>query len=132
MTGGERARVLDASALLAWLREEPGAGVVEERLSGAFVSAVNLSEVMQKSLAVGVEVSGLAEDIGALGVSFVGFGAEEAAVAAGMWPGTRALGLSLADRACLETAVRLGLPALTADRPWREIEWEGLSVEVIR
>jgi len=132
VTEGEWSRVLDASALLAWLREEPGAEVVEECLSGSFVSAVNLSEVMQKSLAGGVEISGLVEDLVALGISFVAFGAEQAVVAAELWPSTRPLGLSLADRACLATAVGLGLPALTADRSWAEIEWEGLSVETIR
>lgn len=125
-------RVLDASALLAWLQEEPGAEVVEGYLSGSFVSAVNLSEVLQKSLAEGIESSGVVEDLTELGLSFVSFGTEEAAVAAGMWPVARSLGLGLADRACLATAVVLGLPALTADRPWREVEWEGLSVEVIR
>ncbi len=124
--------MLDASALLAWLREEPGAEVVEGRIAASFVSAVNLSEVLQKSLAEGVEVSGMGEDLEALGVSFVGFGAEQARVAARMWPRTRPLGLGLADRACLATAVGLGVPALTADRPWEEVEWEGLSVEVIR
>lgn len=125
-------RVLDASALLAWLQEEPGAEVVEGYLSGSFVSAVNLSEVLQKSLAEGIESSGVVEDLTELGLSFVSFGTEEATVAAGMWPVARSLGLGLADRACLATAVVLGLPALTADRPWREVEWEGLSVEVIR
>lgn len=125
-------RVLDASALLAWLQEEPGAEVVEGYLSESFVSAVNLSEVLQKSLAEGIESSGVVEDLTELGLSFVRFGTEEAAVAAGMWPVARSLGLGLADRACLATAVVLGLPALTADRPWREVEWEGLSVEVIR
>ena len=127
-------RVLDASAVLAWLREEPGVQVVEERLSGSVISAVNLSKVLQKSLAVGSEVSGasLVGDLSGLGLSFVGFRTEEAYVAASMWSAARPLGLGLADRACLATAVVLGVPALTADRPWRELEWEGLSVEVIR
>jgi hypothetical protein len=29
-------------------------------------------------------------------------------------------------------AVGFGLPTLTADRPWVEVEWKGLSVELIR
>ena len=41
--------VLDASALLALLQEEPGADLVEELLDGAIMSAVNLSEVIQKA-----------------------------------------------------------------------------------
>jgi hypothetical protein len=32
----------------------------------------------------------------------------------------------------MATAAGLGVPALTADRPWEKVEWEGLSVEVIR
>ena len=125
-------RVLDASALLAWLRDEPGAEVVEKHLLGSFVSAVNLSEVIQKSLAEGIEISGMAEDLVGVGLSLSNFGTQEAQVAAALWPATRPLALGIADRACMATALVLGLPALTADRPWRKVEWEGLSVEVIR
>ncbi len=76
-------RVLDASALLAWLREEPGAEYVERALDGARISAVNLSEVLQKSLAAGLtpmETSPLPEDLGTLGLSVVDFGTREAGV----------------------------------------------------
>ena len=45
--------VIDASAVFAWLRDEPGADTVAGRLDGSFLSAVNLSEVLQKHLAVG-------------------------------------------------------------------------------
>jgi ribonuclease VapC len=128
--------VIDASALLAWLRDEPGADAVAGRLSGSFLSAVNLSEVLQKHLAVGAlsgaEAAGFAGDLASLGLSVVPFGERDAAVAAVMREGTRHLGLGLADRTCLSTAVRFGLPALTADRPWAGVEWEGLSVELIR
>ena len=40
--------VLDASALMAVLREEPGAATVEAVLDRAAISAVNLSEVQAK------------------------------------------------------------------------------------
>ena len=42
--------VLDASSLLAFLHDEPGADRVWSVLSGARVCAVNWSEVVQKSL----------------------------------------------------------------------------------
>jgi len=125
-------RVLDASALLAWLGEEPGAEVVERSLEGSAVSAVNLSEVLQKGMVAGAEAPGVAGDLSDLGVSVAVFGAEEAALAAELWGPTRGLGLGIADRACMATAVALGLPALTADREWRGVEFEGLAVEVIR
>jgi ribonuclease VapC len=128
--------LIDASAVLAWLRDEPGADTVASRLDGSFLSAVNLSEVLQKYLAVGAlsgpEAAGFAGDLASLGLSVVPFGEREAAVAAMMWDETRRLGLGLADRACMATAVRFGLPVLTADRPWTEVEWESLSVELIR
>lgn len=124
--------MVDASAVLAWLREEPGADVVAERLTGSHVSAVNLSEVLQKSLASGADADGLAEDLLVVGLLVADFGAEQASVAAELWGPTRRLGLGVADRACLATAVVLGVPALTADRAWAGIEREGLSVELIR
>ena len=54
--------VLDASALLAYLHDEPGSATVEEVLSEAVISAVNLAEVIQKAIAREVEVNGLRED----------------------------------------------------------------------
>lgn len=127
--------MLDASALLAWLRKEPGAETVGRALDGALISAVNLSEVLQKSLAAGLtsaDTSPLPEDLGTLGVSVVSFGTREAGVSAELWSVTHSLGLSLADRACLATAICLESPAMTADRGWEGIEWENLTVEFIR
>ncbi len=48
--------VLDASALLALLQQEPGAETVETLLEEAVISSVNWSEVVQKSLERGVEL----------------------------------------------------------------------------
>ena len=42
--------VLDASAVLALLKKEPGADAVRARLGGSLISAVNLSEVISKHL----------------------------------------------------------------------------------
>lgn len=46
--------VLDASALLALLRDEPGADEVARVLDKAIISAVNLQEVWKELLASGV------------------------------------------------------------------------------
>jgi PIN domain nuclease of toxin-antitoxin system len=46
--------VLDASALLAFLRDEPGAEVVERALeAGAAIRAANWAEVLSKAAEVG-------------------------------------------------------------------------------
>ena len=133
-SGAPGARVLDASAVMAWLQEERGAEIVDDYLSISYVSTVNLSEVLQKSAVAEVEVSvsSLTGDLQSLGMTFVDFGPDEAHAAAGMWPVAAPLGLGIADRACLATAVVLGVPALTADGPWKDVEWEGLTVELIR
>ena len=47
--------------------------------------------------------------------------------------GTRAVGLSLGDRARLAPARQLGLPAVTADRTWERLELPNpVAVVVVR
>jgi PIN domain nuclease of toxin-antitoxin system len=122
--------VTDASAMLALLHDEPGADAVATILAVSIVSAVNWAEVLQKARAHGIEVEGLEQDLAHLGVGFVPFTTREAAVAADLWNrGMRAL--SLADRACLATAVVRGLPVVTADRAWSSLGLE-IQVKVIR
>lgn len=110
--------VLDASALLAFLQNEPGCDQVEAALPAAVISSVNWAEVMQKSIAAGVGVEGLREDLEALGVTILPFTAEEAEIAAQLWQKTRQVGLSLGDRACLSVGIRLETEVLTADQVW--------------
>lgn len=56
--------VLDASALLAFVFEEPGSALVEELLStgGCLLSAVNYSEVIAKLAERGISSTQLASD----------------------------------------------------------------------
>lgn len=122
--------VLDASAMLAMLQDEPGSEVVEPLLETAVVSSVNWSEVAQKSLERGVEVAGLREDLTALGLTLAPFTTRDAEDAASLRGLTAGLGLSLADRACLALATRLGTEALTTDRVWAAVA--SVPVRVIR
>ena len=122
--------VTDASAMLATLHGEPGADAVAMILATTIVSAVNWSEVAQKARAHGVNVDGLQEELTHLGVGFVPFTTAEAEIAAELWHrGARSL--SLADRACLATAIARGVPVVTADRAWSDLVLE-VEVKVIR
>lgn len=123
--------MLDASALVALLREESGADQVERLLDGAYVSAVNWSEVVVRHRAVDLKAEELREGIEALGVRIVAFGAEDAELTAELREPTRGRGLSLADRACLALAGRLGGTAFTADRAWTGLD-VGVPVVLIR
>ena len=123
--------VLDASALIALLWDEPGAEAVEPLLGRAVVSAVNWAEVLQRFRADEVEIAGKRDSVEALGIGIEDFSAEDADAVAELWQATRRVGLSLADRACLALAHRLRLPAHTADRDWRKVD-VGVAVVLIR
>jgi PIN domain nuclease of toxin-antitoxin system len=123
--------VLDASALLAVLRAEPGSDQVEPRLEGARIGAVNLSEVVAKLVDDGVPETEIRRAIDRLELDIHAFDARDAYLAGALRKGTRALGLSLGDRACLALAQSLGAPALTADRSWSRLDL-GIAIELIR
>lgn len=123
--------VIDASALMAYLHDEPGATRVSDCLDGSLIASINLCEVIQKAKQFGADIDGLHEDLIALGIRIEPFGVQHALIAADLWQTTRARGLSLADRACLAVALEQEAPVLTADRAWGEITLP-VAVEVIR
>jgi ribonuclease VapC len=71
--------VLDASALIALLRSEPGAEVVRQSLDGAIISAVNYSEVLKKAVARGGLIEIAVTRIEALSISIIPFDQRQAA-----------------------------------------------------
>lgn len=129
--------ILDASALLAYLREETGADVVAEAIAdGAAISTVNLAEVLSRSANRGADPATLAAtltDNGLLGgaITVEPFTVADAIDTARLRPLTRDAGLSLGDRACLALARRLNSPAVTADAAWRGIT-HGVELRQIR
>ena len=124
--------VLDASALLALLNQEEGSDLVAELVAaGAAIGAVNLSEVAAKLSLAGMPEAQIRETLDPLGLEVVPFDGEQAYQAALLVGPTRAVGLSLGDRACLALAAQVGLPAVTADRAWRQLELD-IHIRVIR
>jgi len=132
-----KVEVLDASALLAFLLNEPGASRVEESLDrGALMSAINWAEVLSKLVDRG-------EDADTVVAKLQGQGVLEAALrieplgttlaihVARLRNLTRPFGLSLADRACLALAAEFDTVALTADRQWDKLDFP-VKVELIR
>jgi ribonuclease VapC len=120
--------VLDASALLAYLREEPGAEVVDGLLADARMASVNWAEVVQTSLSAGVDVEGMQEDLQALGMRVEPFLPVDGERAGRLWPLTRQQGWSLGGRACLSLGLRLGLTVVTCDRAWAQLP---LDLEIL-
>lgn len=73
--------VIDASALLAAFFDEPGADVVAERMSGALMSAVNLSEVVAKLTDRGAAREQIVEIMAQLDIEIVPHDGPQAMVA---------------------------------------------------
>jgi PIN domain nuclease of toxin-antitoxin system len=123
--------VLDASALLALLNEEPGGDRVIAAIPGALLCAVNHSEVVAKLADAGMPEVAIRGALEALGLEVVPFGLQLSLRAGMLRPVTRSRGLSLGDRACLALALEAGLPVLTTERSWVDLDL-GLRVEVVR
>jgi ribonuclease VapC len=103
--------VLDASALLALLQNEPGAEVAAVRLPDCVISAVSLSEVVAKLVDYGLPEADLRAALDVLDLEVREFDTEAAYAAGELRRITRRAGLSLGDCACLALAMRLGAAA---------------------
>jgi PIN domain nuclease of toxin-antitoxin system len=124
--------VLDASALLALLQDEPGAELVADLLPGGIISAVNLSEVVAKLTDRGMPGEAARAALEGLPIVVHPFDRESAYQAGALRPTTRTVGLSLGDRACLALAIHLDATAVTADRAWASLAEDTARITVIR
>ena len=113
--------VLDASALLAMLRGQAGAKKVEGALTEASMSVVNMAEVASHFHKLGMPDEDVAAMLHPLPVTLIAADGGLAWEAGRLRSLTVEAGLSLGDRFCLALAKREGLPAMTADRRWKEV-----------
>lgn len=100
------------------------------------MSTVNWAEVAAKvhgAMANGSEARALdlRYELCALGLRLVELSAEQADVAGELQRGTRELGLSLGDRACLALGIARSETVFTADQAWQRLRL-GVAIEVIR
>ena len=126
-----KAYVLDASALLCLLNQEPGAAAVSAVMAGAKISAVNLIEVISKLIDKGLDGGTIVSDLSELDIVVMDLDRRQAERAALLRLETRGQGLSLGDRACLALAYETGSIALTGDRAWATLKLD-IEVELFR
>lgn len=124
--------VLDASAIIAILLDEYGSDAALAFSDRAAISTVTACEVASALLDKGAPLEIAAELYEALGLTIEAFTASDADTAAELRPQTRSQGLSLGDRACLALAIRLGVPAITADHAWNRLTPGIADIRLIR
>lgn len=104
---------------------------MEADLRGGSIPAINWSETLQKATQFGLDHMRVADRFRHAGVEVLPVLGVDGERAAELWASTQ--GLSLADRLCLAVGWRLGVPVLTADRRWAELEEAtGVPIELIR
>ncbi len=123
--------VLDSSAILAVLNNEPGADAVEEMLDDALVSTVNYAEVVAKLVERGSTSAQAQSALRSIALTTSDFDILLAQRTGALRAETIRRGLSLGDRACLALAEREGVPALTGDRTWVGAV-SGVEIRLIR
>ncbi len=125
--------VLDASALLAYLQQEPGAERVETLLleQPCQICAVNLAEVLTRLSDWKIPLEQAETHILALEIVVTPYDQTLARQTAELRIPTRRLGLSLGDRACLALAREQDAVAVTSDRAWLGLDL-GIQIECVR
>jgi len=123
--------VLDASALLALLNNEPGANRVKEILPDSVIGAVNVCETVGKLMDGGMSVDDVRISMELVSPEIIPFDTELAHRAGALIIDTKKLGLSLGDRACLSLGLTRKNTVVTAEKLWSRLKL-AVPVELIR
>lgn len=115
--------VFDASAVLAYLRDEPGADVVERLMGQARIGAANYAEVLRVTERLGGDPADTHAGLLETGLRIEPVTTEDARRAARLAaPLSRRDQVSLADCLCLALAERLRAELITSDRGWDNVQ----------
>jgi PIN domain nuclease of toxin-antitoxin system len=123
--------ILDSSAIMAIVLDERGSDVAAGLAPGARLSSVNLAEIITKCIEKAVPPEIATTYIRQGHIEIVDFDADLAILSGNLFKQAKKGVLSLGDRACLATAIRLKGTAVTADRIWAELDLP-CRVELIR
>ena len=121
--------VLDASALLCRLFEEPGHGRMEAAPGSVCIAAADPAEVVGLLGERGVAREETVADLREVDLEVMPMDRAQAEAAEALCPATRADGLGLGQRPCPALAQSPGATALTTARAWAGLDG-GIAVEV--
>jgi PIN domain nuclease of toxin-antitoxin system len=123
--------VADASAILAFVREEKGDKKVAKVREQCVVATLNLMEAFSKLVRYEVAADSVQGILRETFPRAIPLDRELAETSAVLHATTRTLGLSYADCVCLALGNQRKATVLTADRRWKEVDFE-VTVELIR
>jgi ribonuclease VapC len=121
--------VLDASALIALLKLEPGWEVVDRHFGASIISSVNLAETLTKYAEYGGDIDEAIAAFAATKLEIVPATLSHAIDASRLRVPTKPFGLSLGDRFCFALARERNLAVLTAEQIWDKVK---VGVTVVR
>lgn len=119
--------VLDSSAILAFLFEEPGGAIAAEEFPAGLVSAASLAEILGRLARDDVPLDRAFELFRSTSVRIEPFDSAQALAAAALLMPARTLQIGLGDCCAIGLAVVRNCPILTGDRTWRDL---ALPIEV--
>jgi ribonuclease VapC len=122
--------VLDASALIAMLKDEPGADAVAATIATASMGVFNHAEVVSHFIHLGMPAADVDDMLDPLPMTIIPADKLLAREAGRLRATTASAGLSLGDRFCLALARRDGVPAWTTDKAWASIA-DAVGVETV-
>ena len=122
--------LMDASCVLAWLHDEPGWREVDDHITSAYITSVNMVEVITRVEREGRDGMLVATGLVQSGLTVVPVGWPEISASARVRQASGVSSrreLSLGDVVCLSYGWAQGMDVCTADRAWAEL---GLPVRV--
>ena len=123
--------VVDTSAVIAVIKDEPGGERAADHARGGHMSALNYCEIVGWLAERGSTANDIEKFVAPFALTVDVFDRARATAAGLLAAKTMRRGISLGDRACLALATELGLPVVTGDRAWRDLEL-GVEIRLIR
>ena len=124
--------ILDSSALIALIKNETGADVVESLLGRIVMSNLNVSEVSGILIDLGMSYEECKNSVEPYIDVIVPLDVEQSFDIAFLKKSTKHKGLSIGDRACIALGIKMKLPIYTADKVWADLDLEGAEIILIR
>lgn len=124
--------ILDSSAIIALIKGETGAGIVEPLLGSIVMSTLNISEAAGILIDLGMPEEECKNSIEPYVDLVVPLDIQQSFEMAYLKKLIPNKGLSIGDRACIALGIKMALPIYTADKIWAKLDIEGADIILIR